>query len=273
MMLIIHEIGKLELTLLQKSGLREKLFYWFLTKSGNYDVGTAPIAELDKICYAAFIDNKIDVSKEISRNLNAAPVKGIHFSSNFILQVAFALISGKVKQEYLVGYYQSLTLKEQFLLNIVFSDFKFPSNLNRQDDLERLIFEVFIEKNYISAEKLLLPALRLIGDLTDLYVFTKAYEELLLLHPSNLIIESYKKIDNEVKNIISVVKKRVNVFVNTSFILIGLGMVVLLPYFIIKKWTSWNLEPIITGLLIAYPIIGAVVYALYRVKQIGRAHV
>lgn len=265
-MFLKDEISKCELTLLPKAGIREQLFYWYLTNSKNIDVARIPDNDLDKICYSAFYDSRTDVSKEIERNINATPVKGLHFSSNLILQIAFALKSVNAKNEYLDPFFKRQTLIDQFVISSVFKEFELTAKMDSSNSIEVLIYSVFNNPNYDEAQQHLLKAFEKVDDLKELYVVRKVYEKLITLHPANLIVHKYEELSSEISKLIRTVSKRIDFLVNFFFILIATGLMFYIPYIIITKWVDWDLEPFITGISIAIPISWAIIYAIHKFK-------
>lgn len=240
-MTLIDEILKKENDILQRSGVREKLFYYFLTGKEKDATISIPDGEIDKVCYAAFTDAQIDISKELQRSLNAAPVRGLHFSNNLLSLIAFSIKSQDAKNKFLIDYFNSNSLVHQFILNKIFHEPILPNNPKVVSDFDKLVNEIFIKKNYGYGEQLLFTAYEKANDLIELYIVREAYQEILKIHPNTDTYNLLKELALSSKKIVGAVQRRIDSYVNVSILLIASVLIVAIPYFIKKKWDAWGL--------------------------------
>ncbi len=142
LMLLSDEISKSESILLQKCGVNERLFYFFLLEKQDNNSQLIGDGDIDKVCFSAFTNSGVDVSKEIQRNINAQPIRGMHFSNNIISLIAFTLKSAEAKGRYLRPYFTSATLSHQFLIAQVFPEMRYSSAPQNQSIFDKLVDEI-----------------------------------------------------------------------------------------------------------------------------------
>lgn len=263
-MTFIDEILKKGNEISQRSSLREKLFYSFLTEEKEANPISIPDGEIDKVCYAAFTVNQIDVSKELQRSINAAPVRGLHFSNNLISLVAFSIKSDEVKNKYLTEYFNINSLTHQFILNRIFHEPSLPSNPKITTEFDSLINEIFIKRNYTNVDQLLFKAFEKTNDLIELFIVREAYQEILKVHPNTETSNLLSELATLTQKIIDASKRRIDTYVNVAILFIAFALIIGLPYLINKKWTDWGLEPYITGIQISIGIFWFVVMILFN---------
>lgn len=250
-MTLIDEILKKENDILQRSGVREKLFYHFLTGKGKDSAITIPDGEIDKVCYAAFTDSQIDISKELQRSLNAAPVRGLHFSNNLLSLIAFSIKSQEAKDKYLNDYFNSSSLTHQFILNKIFHEPALPNNSKVVSDFDKLVNEIFIKKNYGCDQQLLFSGYEKANDLIELFIVREAYQEILKIHPNTETLNLLKELAISFQKMIDASKKRIDSYVNVAILIIAFVLIIGIPFIIKQKWITWDLEPYITGIQIS----------------------
>ncbi|MCC6837043.1 MAG: hypothetical protein IT234_00775 [Bacteroidia bacterium] len=263
-MTLIDEILKKEKDILQRSSVREKLFYSFLTGKEKDTTISIPDGEIDKVCYAAFTDSQIDISKELQRSLNAAPIRGLHFSNNLLSLIAFSIKSQDAKSKFLNEYFNSNSLVYQFILNKIFHTPALPNNPKVVSDFDKLIDEIFIKRNYGYGEQLLFMAYEKANDLIELFIVREAYQEILKIHPNTETGNLLRELALSSQKIIDASKKRIDSYVNVTILSIAFALIVGLPYLINKKWAAWDLEPYITGIQISIGVFWFVVMVLFN---------
>lgn len=263
-MTLIDEILKKEKDILQRSSVREKLFYSFLTGKEKDATISIPDGEIDKVCYAAFTDAQIDISKELQRSLNAAPVKGLHFSNNLLSLIAFSIKSQDAKSKFLYEYFNSNSLVFQFILNKIFHEPALPNNSKVVSDFDKLVNEIFIKKNYEFGEQLLFPAFEKANDLIELYIVREAYQEILRIHPNTEISDLLKELALSSQKIVYAIQSRIDSYVNIAILIIASALIITMPYLVSKKWEAWGLEPYITGIQISIGVFGFVAILLFN---------
>lgn len=258
------EILKRETTLLQQSGVKEKLFYSFFTGRYISEIQNTSDGDIDKVCFAAFAASQTDVSKEIQRNINAQPMKGMHFSTNIISLIAFAIKSTDAKKKFLSQFFSSASLMNQFIITQVFRELELPSSPKIQSNFDKLIDEIFLKKNFEEGEKTLFTCFESASDLNELSVVRSAYAELLRVHPNAQVENKFNQLSTEVKKLIRFTQIVINLCVNLLVIVIATALIVGIPYFIQQKWTAWNLEPYITGIQFSIGIFWFVILLLFN---------
>lgn len=246
-MSILEEILAKESRLIERAGFGERILYFFLTDKIGRQKIIIPSGEIDKVCYAAFVSRDLDVSKEINRELNATPVKGAHFSNNLISIIAFSKTSATAKNQYLQKYFDSHSLLDKFIIKECFEDFYLSEPQITQTSLEGLIKEVFIRKDYQSAEKFLLKSIEETGSLMELYAVRSSWEQLLAIHPNKEIEIKFSELSMMFRTLIEKVEKRIDQTVNCLVVLSGVVVGPLIIYLVKKYWDDWSLEPMITS--------------------------
>lgn len=260
----IDEIVKKEKELLERSSVREKLFYSFLAGKALEQAIAVPDGEIDKVCYAAFTNTQIDISKELQKSLNAAPVRGLHFSNNLISLTAFALKSQDAKNKFLSEFFNSTNFTYQFILHKLFNELPLPGSPKIVTDFDKLTEEVFIKKNYTTVEQLVFTCFEKVNDLIELYVVRSAYQDILGMHPNAEQAALLKELATSSEKFILSAQKRISSYVNISILLVAFALILGIPYFLNKKWNDWNLEPYVTGIQISIGIFWFVILLLFN---------
>lgn len=263
-MTLLDEILKKEKDILLRSSVRERLFYAFITATEVDNSISVPDGEIDKVCYSAFTKSSLDVSKELQRSLNAMPVKGLHFSSNLLSLVAFSIKSQDAKAKYLHNYFSTCNLAHQFIIVKIFNEFTLPSTPKVTTDFDKLIVATFINKNYEQSEEYLFKALQNTNDLIELFVLKEAYFEILKVHPNTETSNLLNELAQTFQKVVTASKKRIDSYVNVSILIVAFTLILGLPYFISKKWTSWDLEPYITGIQFSIGVFWFVVMIIFN---------
>lgn len=263
-MTLFDEIFKKESDILDRSSVREKLFYYFLTDKKLNSSINIPEGEIDKVCYAAFADSRIDVSKELQRSLNAAPVKGLHFSNNLLSLTAFSIISEEARKKFLNSYFTDCSLAHQFILTKVFPELSLSTSPKLATDFDKLILEVFVNKEYTNGELLLISGLEKVNDLLELYILRASYFEIIKVHPNTETSNNLKELAFSFQMIIDASKRRIDSYVNVTILIVAFSLIFGIPYFISKKWAAWDLEPYITGIQISIGIFWFAVMILFN---------
>lgn len=208
--MFVDEIEKLRASFFATCSDREKLFYCFITKQPYEGIVESPAGDLDKICFAVFRDEGLDISKEIQKIAPAIPYKHIHYSSSIITLIPVCLKSEDAKNKYLLAYFNSHSLAEKLLLTKVFSAEKFQFVSHPSTELDKLIDETFFNPNFNSATQHLPTAFLEVNDIVSLLAFRAAYLELLKIQPNTVIEEKFYDLSREVEILIKTITKRIH---------------------------------------------------------------
>lgn len=263
-MLLKNELLKQEALLFEKASVRERLFYLYLLGKKSPQFNIDSLGEIDKVCAIVFAGIDKDISADINRLQKTKEIKGVHFSTNLISLIAFALKSEQVKERYLEDFFMSHGLKEKFFISHIFTNYKLPSSAKPEDALEKLISTVFILKDFANAESLLFPAFEAISDLNDLYIIRAAYKEILKIHPNTELQMKYSELSDNVITLIAHVQRTINRAANALVVLFGIILAPSIIYLTKHYWIRLELEPYITGGGIAMSILSVLFMILYN---------
>ena len=259
MPLLSEEIICKEEILFKESGVKEKLFYAFVTKRGFPREHTLPEPEVDKVCYAAFSGQIIDVNREIQRYINAEPIHGIHVGNNLITLVAFCILSNEARQKYLNLFYARTSYTNQFLISRSLNDPTLEQRANVVTVFDSLIEKTFALNDLESAQKKLAEAFTQVSDLTELAAVYLCYEELLRIHPNKKLEDDIQLLKMGTELHMRFVRKTLIGRINTLVLMVGIliipGIVVLTK----RYWNEWDLEPILSGLSLASPVVSVLI--------------
>lgn len=249
--LLIAEIKQKEEQLLEKTSLREKFFYQYLT-GGAPPETPANIGDIDRICAVAF-GGRGDFNKAkglIEKSRNVRLKKGIHFSNNLIAVCGFSLLNDSVRKDELVIFFKSQSLKEQFLIAKLFGEFVLEKSASL-NPIEQLIDKVHLQKNPENAANLIFESIKVCDDIVDLYIITDSFKKLIQLRPNRIVEDEAIRLAQEVDALITTVERHVNNFVNVCAGTVSLIVAASVIYFTISYWVTLDLEPLFTGISIA----------------------
>jgi len=263
-MFILDEISKKEAQLFEQSSSKEILFYSYLTNKDHNSNEISHDGEIEKVCISAFGNSNIDVTKEITQGLNTQPVKGFHFSTNIISLIAYSLKSEEIKAKYLTSFFNNTSLANQFIITKIFSSYTLLSKNLNKTIFDQLINNFVVNKNFEGGEKLILEAFQKASDLIELFIVRYSYEQIILQHPNSKIELYFNELSENLIQLISATKRKINRNVNLVVILFGVILIPAIPYLIKLRWDEWELEPYITGITISLPIISFLFVILFN---------
>ena len=263
-MFILDEISKKEAILFEQSSSKEIFFYSYLTKKDCNKNSLSHNGEVEKVCFSAFGNSNLDVTKEISQGLKTKPVKGFHFSTNIISLIAYSLKSDEIKNKHMSSFFNNSSLTNQFIITQVFDNYRISLSKEKETIFDQLTNEIVINKNFEKGENIILQAFQQVTDLIELFVVRFSYEQIILQHPNTNIKVKYNEISENFNQLISSTKRKINRNVNLIVIIFGVVLIPAIPYLIKLKWDDWELEPYITGITFSFPIASIIFVILFN---------
>lgn len=263
-MLLKTEIEKFRDSLFTTCSEKEKLFYHFMTQqpySGSIEM---PTGDLDRICFAVFTNSNDDVSKEVQRVAPSEPFKHIHYSNSIVTLIPVCLKSIEAKNKYLKQYFRSHSLPEKLLLTQIFPSENFEFFANPKTSLEKLIDETFYHPKIPDAEKYFPSAFLEVNDVVGLLAFRAAYLELVKIHPNTKIENQYSQLSTEVRKLIAVVTKRIDLMIDIlafAFLLLASPLTV---YEINKYYTELKVDKLSSIWTFVSPLLMALLFVSKR---------
>lgn len=242
MMLLRNELENLHDILFTKCSLKEKLFYHFFIKQPFAESLEVPTGDLDKICFKVFTNLDVDVTKEVQRIAPSEPFKHIHFSSSIITLIPVCLLSNDAKKKYLKSYFDSHSMAEKLLLFRIFPTEKFQFVNDPITSMDKLIDETFFHPHVENALTLLPLAFLELNDIVGLLAFREVYLELLKIHPNTALENQFSELQNDVRKLIAVVTRRIDLLIDILFFLLFLLGSPLVVYEINSHYIQYEVD-------------------------------
>ena len=172
-MLIIDELTVLKQKIINKSSLKEQIFYQFLVDEPLSYPAKNDLTEIERICYSAFctdIPSNKDLTDLIEAQKRTRPIRGMHYTENLIELTAMALANSESKKETLKAYSESHSTRDFYILHALFSDhaFNLPTPQGTIDEIALHLYkESFSRKMEVSFISRLKGSIRFDGSLRN----------------------------------------------------------------------------------------------------------
>ena len=244
-MLIIDELRSLRQKFINRSSLKEKVFYQFLVNAPLSYPRKNNLARIEQICCSVFcidIPPKIDLTNLIEAQRRTQPIGGMHYTENLIELIAMALENPEAERETLKTYSENHSTRDFYILHVLFPTLD-PNIPTAQGTIDETALHLYKGSFPEKWKDLLFMGLGEASDLVDLYIIEQWYKRAMddnpIVHQMNDIIYVRDTLDQVVKT----TERRV------KFTIAGAGTLLLVPMFywlvplIIKSWEA--AEPII----------------------------
>lgn len=250
-MAFINEIKCRKDELFSLAELKEKCFYLYLSEGKAVLQITEQLSPIDEICFEVFSKSGKNLHDKIKVQLEKRSLKGMHITNNPIALTAICLYDENLKENYLTSYFNQASIKNRFLINRLFPEFKLISNEKAISDFEYSILPLIIDLNRADALNYFYEALKKTEDLTDIYILDKLYQQYLTYQPITKVLENL----SSTKELLKSLHKRITFFVSITEWFV---FIVLIPYlsyciyiFLNENYERFNL----TRLSIIIPIV------------------
>ena len=265
--LISEEIAQKEVELLEKAMEKERCFYNFLNGIPlDLPYTLTSQGDVDKVCFTAFCKSNLHNVKEIIEKYRQMRIsKGVHFTSNLMNICAFALCSEDVKEKELNEYWASHGVFEKFIISKIFPKYSLGDDLPKKE-IEELINTVFTKNNTENVTDLLALLVGRCTELTEFFVLNKTFQKLCEIHPNLEIEKKHDFLVNEITTLIAKKEKQISLVVNWGFIVFGIIVIPSVIYFVKSQWTTYDLEPLLSGWGLVSPIITTIIVLFLRIK-------
>lgn len=249
-----------------QASLKEIFLYDFLNNTTSDIELLEGASTMDKICYAAFFQNEMDLSIEIEKVQKSCEIKGMHYTKNFIELVAMARHNFSFEKTNLLNYVSKCSLRENLIINELFDSINFDCRKEKVDKIDLLVKNIFCYNNYENLGNYSIQAIESADELMDFHIIKKSFDKAWSLHPNRELendlkasILLHQRIKNRIFNQTEIASKAVILF--TAIILISV-----IGYFLIKNWDKYGLEPYTIAFQIGIVIFSIVSTILLRKK-------
>jgi hypothetical protein len=173
-----RDIKSLEQELLSTSSIREKVFYNYLRGSDVIGLTDGSLSEIDNLLINIFSNSEVDLGDQVESIVRMKNRKGLDYRKSLITLIAFGLYDSSRFFEDVKAYITSCSLRDSYLLSVVFEQIKPEYNKAALTPIDNLVYEILINENYKDASNLLMNSMTSVDDILDLYVVMKAYKKL-----------------------------------------------------------------------------------------------
>ena len=258
-MLIIDELRDLKQKFINKSSLKEQVFYQFLVKKPLSYPKKKDLVEIEQICCSAFCSDtpsKNDLTNLIEVQRRTKPIGGMHYTQNLIELSAMALDNIELERENLKLYCEKCSTRDFYILTKLFRDIS--SNLPQpQGAIDQIALHLY-ENNSPQEEwkSLLLKALCETADLIDFFVVKKGFQQAMddnpIVHQVNDIIY----VRDTLVQVIAKTEKRIKLTIKVVSVLLLVPISCWLVPLIFRNWDK--AEPIIA----VVQLVGSLIFIL-----------
>ena len=248
-MLIYCELKKLEQKLLEKSSLKERVFYRFLLKKPIKYKPEKKLSDIQQICLSMFGLNAF-VDRDLIDQKRRSKVTGRkHYTQNLIDLAAMAKDNLEEERGNLISYCQNHSTRDFYILNHLFQDISRDPPIP-QGDIDEIALHLY-EGDFPSEgwKSLLFRALQVTSDLHDLYVIEQGYQQAMDDHPIIHQVNDILYVKNDCEKFVKKTERNVKLSIGIVLFLLLVGICFLIPT-IREKWNE--VEPFfgIAGILL-----------------------
>jgi hypothetical protein len=177
--MIYRDIKNLEQELLSTASIREKVFYNYLRNLNEIDFNDDDLSEIDNLIINIFSNNdEVALEDQIESIVRMKNRKGLDYRKSLITLVAFGLYDSNRFLEDIKSYIMTCSLRDSYLLTVVFEQIKPEYNKAASTPIDKLIYDILIHGNYELGSDQLVNAMTSVDDILDLYIVMKVYKKL-----------------------------------------------------------------------------------------------
>lgn len=250
-MSLINEINLKRESINEKSSLIEKLFYSFLSRKGiKRNALPSKASNFEKIAYSSFIDNSFEIKAILKKEQKVDSKFDFHYSNNLIELSAMSLADFSFEKSNINEFLKTASLREAFTISEIFEGFTFSTNRNIETKVDELVNYAFVKEDVSCFPNSIIEAIQNADDLIDIFIIEKCYEYFVSIHPVTKTNEKLSLLINSIEKYNTLNETRI------KRILFGKIVVLLavfggsIGYMIPEYWTEYELEPIVTAILI-----------------------
>ena len=243
-MLIIDELRALRQKFINRSSLKEKVFYQFLVNAPLSYPTENNLARVEQICCSVFcvdIPPKIDLTNLIEAHRRTQPISGIHYTENLIELTAMALQDPGLERKTLKAYSEGHSIRDFHILHVLFSDLGSNTPII-QGTIDEIALHLHKKSFPEKWKDLLLLSLEEASDLMDLYVIEQWYKQAMddnpITHRTNDIIY----IKSMLAQVVEKTERRVKYAIKIVSVLLLCSISYWLFPLIVRNWDQ--VEPI-----------------------------
>ena len=266
-MLIADELKNLKQSLLDRSSLKERAFYFFLIEAPfRYPPENDP-SEINQICLSVFCTDAPDKQEIIQAQRRMQPIRGMHYTGNLIELSAMAQDNAGLEWENLKSHCDNYSTRNFYILNHLFPNISSnpPLPLGAIDDISLYLYDDDFPRD--GWKPLLLKALQETADLIDFYVteqgYLRAMDDNPIIHQTHDII----CVRTACRHFVEKIEHRVNQIIWIVISILVLGVMVEVVRFILLDWAK--AEPIVTAAELGLRVVPFLIFGFFG-SNIGK---
>lgn len=252
-MLLICEIKKIKQKLLEKSSLKEKVFFGYLSGKPMKFQSGYNLTDIQRICFSMFGLNA-PIEKDLINRKRRSKVTGrMHYTHTLIDLAAMAKDNLEQERKNLLSYCQNHTTRDFYILNYLFPNISRDPPIP-QGDIDQIALHLYEDDFPPEGWKsLLFGALQETSDLHDLYVIEQGFQQAMDDNPLLHRVQEIEYVTDVLDHVVDKTERRVKF----TFKLICAFFAILISvpsiYFIVLYWGK--VEPLISAVGILFSLI------------------
>lgn len=248
-MLLIGEIKIIKQNLLEKSSLKEKVFFWYLSGKPMKYQSEYNLTDIQRICFSMFVLNA-PIEKDLINRKRSSKVTGrMHYTQTLIDLAAMAKDNLEQERNNLLSYCKNHTTRDFYILNHIFPNISRDPPIP-QGDIDQIALHLYKDDFPPEAWKsLLLRALQETSDLHDLYVVEQAYLRAMDDYPIIRSVNDIADVRNACEKFVEKVERRIKRTIKAISVLLVISISCWLAPFIYKNWDQADRVITIIGVL------------------------
>lgn len=257
-MLIIDDLRALRQKFINRSSLKEKVFYQFLVNAPLSYPKKNNLARVEQICCSVFcidIPPKIDLTNLIEAQRRTQPIGGMHYTENLIELIAMALENPEAERETLKAYSENHSTRDFYILHVLFPTLG-PNIPTAQGTIDEIALHLYKGSFPEKWKDLLFMGLGEASDLVDLYIIEQWYKQAIddnpIVHRTNDIIY----IKSTLAQVVEKTERRVKLAIKIVSVLLLCSISYWLFPLIVRNWDQ--VEPIMAVI----EILGSLIFTV-----------
>lgn len=185
-MSFIDEFNKRENDLLKTASPKEIAFYNYVSGNPNKYSFNKEDAVIEDICKAAFSYDFPDKTHAVKLIKNQQPIKGLHYSNNFIDLCALGKYDYDLFAPELQTYYETAGSAYRFLISEIFPQ-KFKFEENNKSEIDNVVSRIIVGSDWNYPSIKILDLFSKVNDLILLFLLKKIYTKLIWQDTAQLL--------------------------------------------------------------------------------------
>jgi hypothetical protein len=268
-MILADEVAAIEEKLKQQASRKELALYQSLIGKPLPYPGDDQLNDIEQVCLSAFCTGTPSKTDLVDRFRRSKPIKGLHYATNLVELVAFAIYDREAEADHLKSFCSANSARDHFILNQMFPGIcASPPSTTRAID----IIATWLDDGSFPHEwkSVFLDAMQNADDLLDVYLIRRGYMHLWDCHPSTEKTRDLQYLSGQLERAVSYIKVRRNRWFNAiASVAIVAGFAVVAS-FTVPRWDV--AEPAIWASSVGVGVVALLVLLLFG-RRIPKVHI